>query len=216
MPMDAACLAAVVQECRPAVEEARIDKIFQPARDEIVLLLRGGQRNEKLLLTANPSHPRIQLTRVNRENPANPPMFCMLLRKHLTGGRILSLTQPPMERMVDLEIETRNELGDQVTCHLILEAMGRRSNLILTGPDNRIIDCIRRIDGDLSQQRPVRWALPAENLPHLRRASGRLLRGPGAVGAGASKGPGTDSNPDQRPGSDCPEDPGTEQGTGSH
>lgn len=86
MPMDAACLAAVVQECRPAVEEARIDKIFQPARDEIVLLLRGGQRNEKLLLTANPSHPRIQLTRVNRENPANPPMFCMLLRKHLTGG----------------------------------------------------------------------------------------------------------------------------------
>lgn len=155
MPMDAACLAAVVQECRPAVEEARIDKIFQPARDEIVLLLRGGQRNEKLLLTANPSHPRIQLTGVNRENPANPPMFCMLLRKHLTGGRILSLTQPPMERMVDLEIETRNELGDQVTCHLILEAMGRRSNLILTGPDNRIIDCIRRIDGDLSQQRPV-------------------------------------------------------------
>ena len=86
MPMDAACLAAVVQECRPAVEEARIDKIFQPARDEIVLLLRGGQRNEKLLLTANPSHPRIQLTRVNRENPANPPMFCMLPVTVLNNG----------------------------------------------------------------------------------------------------------------------------------
>ena len=70
-------LAAVVQECRPAVEEARTDKIFQPVR--MVLLLQEVRENEKLLLTTNPSHPRIQLTRVNRENPANPPMFCMLL-----------------------------------------------------------------------------------------------------------------------------------------
>ncbi len=155
MPMDAACLAAVVQECRPVAEGARIDKIFQPARDEVILLLRGNQGNGKLLLTANPSHPRIQLTDGTRENPANPPMFCMLLRKYLSGGRILSLTQPPMERTVDLEIETRNELGDLVNCHLILEAMGRRSNLILTDQDNRITDCIHRIDGDLSQLRPV-------------------------------------------------------------
>lgn len=155
MPMDAACLAAVVRECRPVVEGAKIDKIFQPARDEVILQLRGSQGNGKLLLTANPSHPRIQLTNENRENPANPPMFCMLLRKYLSGGRILSLTQPPMERTVDLEIETRNELGDRVVCHLILEAMGRRSNLILTDQENRITDCIHRIDGDLSKLRPV-------------------------------------------------------------
>lgn len=155
MPLDAACLAGIVQECRPAVEGARIDKIFQPARDEIVFLLRGNQGNCKLLLTANPSHPRLQLTSGNRENPANPPMFCMLLRKYLSGGRILSLTQPSMERLADLEIETTNEMGDKVACHLILEAMGRRSNLILTDQTGRIVDCMHRIDGDLSQLRPV-------------------------------------------------------------
>lgn len=155
MPLDAACLTGVVRECRPMVEGARIDKIFQPARDEIVLQLRGPQGNCKLLLTANPSHPRLQLTQTNRENPANPPMFCMLLRKHLSGGRVLTLHQPAMERMVDMALETTNELGDRVTCHLILEAMGRRANLILTDEEGRIVDCLRRIDGDLSQTRPV-------------------------------------------------------------
>lgn len=155
MPMDAACLASVVQECRPVVEGAKIDKIFQPARDEVIIQLRGGQGNGKLLLTANPAHPRIQLTDMARENPEKPPMFCMLLRKHLSGGRMLKLIQPPMERVVVLEIETLNELGDWVTCRLILEAMGRRSNLILTDQENRIIDCMHRLDGDLSKQRPL-------------------------------------------------------------
>ena len=155
MPMDAACLTAVVRECRPAVEGARIDKIFQPGRDEIVLLLRGNRGNVRLLLTANPAHPRLQLTQVSRENPAKPPMFCMLLRKHLSGGRVTALNQPSMERLAELEIETRNELGDTVTLRLILEAMGRRSNLILVDPEGRITDCIHRIDGDLSKLRPV-------------------------------------------------------------
>ena len=93
MPMDAACLTAVVRECRPLVEGAKFDKIFQPGKDEVVLQLRGGQGNLRLLLTANPSHPRLQITEVSRENPASPPMFCMLLRKHLTGGRIVALNQ---------------------------------------------------------------------------------------------------------------------------
>ena len=155
MPLDAACLTGIVQECRPAVEGARVDKIFQPARDEIVLLLRGNQGNCKLLLTANPSHPRLQLTEGNRENPVNPPMFCMLLRKYLSGARVMALRQPSMERMVDMELETTNEMGDKVPCHLILEAMGRRANLILTDQTGRIVDCLRRIDGDLSQLRPV-------------------------------------------------------------
>ena len=155
MPMDAACLTAVVRECRPLVEGAKIDKIFQPGKDEVVLQLRGGQGNLRLLLTANPSHPRLQITEVSRENPASPPMFCMLLRKHLTGGRIVALNQPSMERVAELEIETRNELGDNVTLRLILEAMGRRSNLILVDSEGRITDCIHRVDGDLSKLRPV-------------------------------------------------------------
>ncbi len=148
MPLDAATLTALTGELRPLVEGAKIDKIFQPARDEVILALRTKNGNQRLLLTANPSQPRLQFTTVNRENPAAPPMFCMLLRKYLTGARILTLTQPPMERLVDLELEGRNELGDTVTRHLILEAMGRRANLILTDENGRITDCIRKVEAD--------------------------------------------------------------------
>ena len=155
MPLDAACLTALTAQLRPRLEGARVDKIFQPGRDEIVLSLRTSQGNDRLLLTANPSQPRLQWTAVPRENPASPPMFCMLLRKHLTGARVLSLTQPPMERLVDLELETRDELGDLVRRHLILEAMGRRANLILTDAAGRITDCIRKVEGDAGRQRAV-------------------------------------------------------------
>ena len=155
MPLDAATLTGLVAELRPVVENARIDKIFQPGKDEILLLLRSSAGNVRLLVTANPAHPRIQLTNSRRENPANPPMFCMLLRKYLSGGRIVRLTQPPMERLVRLELETHNELGDAITMGLILECMGRRANLILTGPDGHIIDCLRRVDPEMSELRPV-------------------------------------------------------------
>ncbi|MCC8063589.1 MAG: NFACT family protein, partial [Clostridiales bacterium] len=155
MPLDAATLTGVVSELRPTVEGAKIDKIFQPGRDELVLQLRSAGGNCKLLLSANPAHPRIQLTEVNRENPANPPMFCMLLRKHLSSARIRAIVQPPMERVVDLELEALDELGYRVTRHLILEAMGRRSNLILTEEDGRIIDCVRRVDMETSETHPV-------------------------------------------------------------
>lgn len=155
MPLDAVCLNAVIQELIPTVVGAKVDKIYQPARDEIILATRGREGSAKLLLTANPAHPRIQLTQTFRDNPATPPMFCMLLRKHLSGGRILSITQPPMERVVDIELETLDELGDRAPRHLILEAMGRRANLILTGSDGRIIDCLRRVDAEMNQERQV-------------------------------------------------------------
>lgn len=155
MPLDAVCLRAVVQELEPSVVNARVDKIYQPARDEIILALRGREGAVKLLLTANPAHPRLQLTGVFRDNPATPPMFCMLLRKHLSGARIVSVTQPPMERVVDLELEALDELGVRAPRHLILEAMGRRANLILTGPDGRVVDCLRRVDAEMNQERQV-------------------------------------------------------------
>jgi predicted ribosome quality control (RQC) complex YloA/Tae2 family protein len=155
MPLDAATLTGLVSELRPVVEGAKIDKIFQPGKDELIFQLRSPKGNCKLLVTANPAHPRIQLTESRRENPSTPPMFCMLLRKHLASGRILSITQPSMERLVDLELEALNELGDRVRLHLILEAMGRRSNLILTAEDGHIIDCIHRIDAEMSELRPV-------------------------------------------------------------
>ena len=156
MPLDALCLTAVAEELRRAVVGGKIDKIYQPTRDEIVLFLRGQGENLKLLLSANPGHPRAHLTTLSRENPDKPPMFCMLLRKHLLGGRILELNQPPLERILDFRLETIDELGDRVERRLVLEAMGRSANLILLDREGRIIDCIRRIDGDLSRgQRQV-------------------------------------------------------------
>lgn len=156
MPLDALCLTAVAEELRPVLEGAKIDKIYQPTRDEVVLFLRGQGENVRLLLSANPGHPRAHLTTLTRENPDKPPMFCMLLRKHLLGGRILELNQPPLERILDFRLETIDELGDRVERRLVLEAMGRSANLILLDREGRIIDCIRRIDGDLSKgQRQV-------------------------------------------------------------
>ena len=155
MPLDAICLTAVAQEIRNAVCGGRVDKIHQPGRDEVVLAVRGAEGNCKLLLSANPSHPRAQLTAISRENPDKPPMFCMLLRKHLTGARILRLEQPPMERVLTFVLECTDELGDRVERKLVLEAMGRRANLILLDGEGRIMDSLRRVDSDLSQARQI-------------------------------------------------------------
>lgn len=109
MALDAVCLQAAVREIAPQVEGLKIEKIQQPARDQVVLLLRGSRR---LLLCASASQPRLNLTEVLRDNPSQAPMFCMLLRKHLAGGRIITLRQEPLERVVTLEIEAINELGE--------------------------------------------------------------------------------------------------------
>ena len=155
MPLDALCLSGVVHELQNALSGAKIDKIYQPGRDEVVLALRAPAGNVKLLLSANPSHPRAHLTQISRENSDKPPMFCMLLRKHLSGARLLELVQPPMERVVDLRLEALDELGDRVERRLVLEAMGRHSNLILLDGEGRIMDCLRRVDSDMSARRQV-------------------------------------------------------------
>ena len=155
MPLDALCLTAVAAELRAAVAGGKIDKLYQPTRDEVVLYVRGQGENVRLLLSANPGHPRANLTTLNRENPEQPPMFCMLLRKHLQGARILELNQPPLERILDFRLETLDELGDRVERRLVLEAMGRHSNLILLDGEGRIMDCLRRVDSDMSARRQV-------------------------------------------------------------
>ena len=140
MPMDALCLSAILRETDAAVTGGRIDKIYQPGRDEVILQIRGQEGACRLLLSANPARPRIQLTALSRENPAQPPMFCMLLRKHLSGGRILALRQPPMERVAELQIEVTDEMGDRVARRLILEAIGKKTNLLLLDGEVRILD----------------------------------------------------------------------------
>ena len=152
MPLDAICLRAVLHELRPQLIGARIDKVQQPARDQIVLLLRG---NLRLLLNAGANQPRIQLTNILRDNPTQPPMFCMLLRKHLVGARVLAIDQPDLERMVILTLQCTDEFGEISQKQLVLECMGRRSNLVLLDAQGRIVECLRRVDADLSAARQL-------------------------------------------------------------
>ena len=152
MPLDAVCLTGVVRELREALLDLRIEKVQQPARDQVILTLRG---NRRLLLCAGASQARVHLTALGRENPAQPPMFCMLLRKHLTGGRLTAIDQPPAERVVILTVSMVDELGEPGRRRLVAECMGRRSNLILLDGEDRIIDCLRRVDLEMSPQRQV-------------------------------------------------------------
>ena len=104
-------LESLCEELQEKLLACRVDKVQQPERDTILLSMRGASGGGKLLLTASPNHPRIQLTSLSFENPAQPPMFCMLLRKHLTGGRLVSITQPPMERLAELTFDCIDEMG---------------------------------------------------------------------------------------------------------
>ena len=155
MAFDAFYLTCVLDEIR-ALGEARVDKIHQPARDTVILHLRGRENRAKLLINPNPAAPRLHLTAANPENPPEPPMFCMLLRKHLSGARLVSVTQPAMERCAVFTFSCIDELGDQAQKQLVAELMGRTCNLYLLGADGRIIDCLRRVGLDES----ARPALP--------------------------------------------------------
>ena len=155
MAFDAYFLTAVLDEIREKAIGARVEKIHQPSRDTVILLLRCEQGREKLLFAPNPAAPRLHMTTANPENPPEPPMFCMLLRKHLQGARLASITQPPMERAATFRFDCTDEMGYPVQKSLVAELMGRTCNLYLLGPDGRIIDCLRRIGLDETSKRPA-------------------------------------------------------------
>ena len=159
MAFDAYFLTAVLDELRTEATGARVEKIHQPARDSVILLLRTEKGRQKLLLAANPASPRLHLTTASPENPAEPPMFCMLLRKHLSGARLSAIEQPPMERCATFVFDTTDEMGYPVQKKLVCELMGRTCNIYLLGGDGRILDCLRRIGLDESS----RPALPGLN-----------------------------------------------------
>ena len=155
MPFDGIVTKCVVEELKENLIGGRIDKIFQPEKDEVLINIRCKGKNFKLLLSANPSYPRIHLTMISKENPISPPMFCMLLRKHLGGGRISGVDFFDFERIVGINIESTNELGDTTCKKLIIEIMGKHSNVILVNSENKIIDAIKHIDFDISSKREV-------------------------------------------------------------
>ena len=152
MAFDAFFLSAVLTEIRQKAIGGRVEKIHQPSRDTVILHLRCPEGREKLLFAPNPAAPRLHFTAASPENPDQPPMFCMLLRKHLTGGRLKAVTQLPMERMARFTFDCTDEMGDPTEKHLVAELMGRTCNLYLLGADERIIDCLRRIGLDESQR----------------------------------------------------------------
>lgn len=165
MAFDGLVLKALINEFNIKLKDLRIDKIYQPEKDEIVLSLRGYKENYKLFISADSNYPRINLTKNSYVNPDTPPLFCMLLRKHISSGKILSFTQAGTDRVLKIGISSYNELGDAVTKYLVVEIMGRHSNIILLNSDNTIIDCVKHIDFTVSSKRQLLPGLLYENAP---------------------------------------------------
>ena len=184
MALDAATLALVANELNSTLLDAKIDKIFEPTRDEVLMTLRTRTQTFKLLLSARSGSARVCLTKESFENPLTPPGFCMLLRKHLTGGRLTGLHMEPGDRIVFFDFLCTNEMGDLVTNTLAAELMGRYSNLVLI-QSGKIIDALKRVDFEDSEIRQLLPGLPytlppKPNKPDFlatsRRHGGRCLR----------------------------------------
>ena len=147
MAVDGIALHAITDELGGLLAGGRVEKIFQTGAYEITLCVHAGGEHYRLLLSADPAAPRLHLTRSRKENPALPPPFCMVLRKYLAGSRILSVRQQGFDRVAELEFETRNEMGDNVTKRLILEIIGNRKHLcfaffvIINNKFDRIKNC---------------------------------------------------------------------------
>ncbi|MBR6069553.1 MAG: NFACT family protein [Ruminococcus sp.] len=163
MALDGAFLYAVKNELQPLVG-GRIEKIHQPSREEAVISIRTREGSRKLYISANAGSARVHVTEKSVDNPQTPPMFCMLLRKRLGSGKLLAVRQDGLERILFLDFECVNELGDIVTVTLACEIMGRCSNLIVIDHEGRVIDSIKRVDEEMSRERMVlpgmRYSLP--------------------------------------------------------
>jgi len=155
MPLDAICISALAQELNEEIREMKVDKIQQPERDVFIFSLRGARGSRRLLISAGTGSARVHITKISRENPQTPPMLCMLLRKHLTGAKICSVRQEEGERLLDIELSAYDEMGNSVQRHLICEMLGKHPNLLLVDEQNRIVDCFRKIDSDMSEKRQL-------------------------------------------------------------
>ena len=155
MPLDSVTVSALAAELRGRIVGAKIDKVQQPERDTLLLSLHGPGGSARLVLCGGVGNARVHLTEASYENPERPPMFCMLLRKHLTGARIAALEQPERERILILRLDAYDEMGSPVQKTLAVEMIGRGTNIILIDGDGRIIDCLRRVDSEMSALRQV-------------------------------------------------------------
>lgn len=154
MALDGIVISNIVEELNQTILNGRISKIAQPEFDELLLTIKNNKTQYKLLLSAGASLPLIYLTQESKVNPMTAPNFCMLLRKHLNGGKIISITQPNLERIIHFEIEHLNDMGDLCQKFLTIELMGKHSNIIFRD-DNLIIDSIKHVSSQMSSVREV-------------------------------------------------------------
>ena len=160
MAFDGITIACMAHELNETLRGGRISKIAQPEADELLLTVKSPQGNFRLLLSASASLPLIYMTESNKPSPLTAPNFCMLLRKHISGGRILSITQPSLERILRFEIEHLDEMGDLCRKYLVVEIMGKHSNIIFCTDQDIIIDSIKHVSSQMSS---VREVLPGRN-----------------------------------------------------
>ena len=165
MPLDGFTLGLIARELNGALCGGRIDRIIQPERDELIFTVRNGGANHQLLLSASAGCARAHLTNVRKNSPLEPFNLCMLMRKHLIGGRIYEIRQAEADRILEIEIEHLDELGDRTRKTIVCEFMGKHSNLIFTGADGRIIDSARRVSEAISSVREVLPGLRYERPP---------------------------------------------------
>ena len=146
MAFDAGMLACTLAEIRKIALGARIEKVYQPEKDEIVLQMRSFEGGKRLLINAGSNNPRINFSEIQKENPQNPPMFCVLLRKYLQGAKLTSIEQEDFDRIAYLGFDTRDEMGFECRRYLIVELMGKYSNLIFADGNKKIISALRTSD----------------------------------------------------------------------
>lgn len=167
MAFDGITIAAMVQELNKNLEGGRFNKIAQPEADELMITAKGPGGQKRLLISASASLPLIYFTEKNKPSPLTAPNFCMLLRKHIGSGRILSIRQPGLERVIEFELEHLNEMGDPCRKRLIFELMGKHSNIIFCDEEGMILDSIKHVSSHMSS---VREVLPGRHyfIPHTQ------------------------------------------------
>ncbi|MBQ2765844.1 MAG: NFACT family protein [Clostridia bacterium] len=171
MAFDAGMVAAIVNELNMRIRGARVEKVTQPERDELVLLLHLGRENMRLSLSSGTNNPHFNITSTVKENPMTPPMFCMLLRKHLTGARIADITQLGFERAVEFAFECYDELGFETKKYLVTETMGKYSNIILLNNEKKVISALKIIDLATSNVRQILPGFLYELPPEQKKLS---------------------------------------------
>ena len=171
MALDGIFMSFLSREIEAVAEGAKVNQVNQPSRDEIILTLHTRDGNKKLLISSRADTPRVNFTAYSAENPQTPPMFCMLLRKHLSSARLKALRQHELERTVFLDFEGISSIGDKTMLTLAVEIMGKHSNCILIDSEGVIIDALRRVDMTLSSKRMVLTALKYELPPSQGKLS---------------------------------------------